>query len=124
MRPRRELVHQQTIVARQEKLDTQHADDLEFFEQRAGDLVGIATDLLAHLGGPQIQDKAIPGAEFEQVPDGVPVSVRLPPPVFGVGLIEAILIAGTGTVDLEEETLKLLATVDKPTTLQVFSTPT
>ena len=41
-----------------------------------------------------------------------------------VGLIEAILIAGTGTVDLEEETLKLLATVDKPTTLQVFSTPT
>lgn len=47
-------------------------------------------DLLAHLGGPQIQDKAIPGAEFEQVPDGVPVSVRLPPPVFGVGLIEAI----------------------------------
>lgn len=41
-----------------------------------------------------------------------------------VGLVEAILIAGTGTVDLEEETLKLLATVDRPTTIQVFSTPT
>ena len=41
-----------------------------------------------------------------------------------VGLIEAILIAGTGNVDLEEDTLKLLATVDKPTTIQVFSTPT
>lgn len=41
-----------------------------------------------------------------------------------VGLIEAILLAGTGQVDLEEETLKLLATVDKPMTIQVFSTPT
>jgi alkyl hydroperoxide reductase subunit AhpF len=41
-----------------------------------------------------------------------------------VGLIEAILIAGTGNVDLEEDTLKLLANVDKPITLQVFSTPT
>jgi alkyl hydroperoxide reductase subunit AhpF len=40
-----------------------------------------------------------------------------------VGLIEAILIAGTGNVDLEEDTLKLLANVDKPITLQVFSTP-
>lgn len=47
-------------------------------------------DFLGHLGGPQVQDKAIPGAEFERVPDGVAVSVRLPPPVFGVGLIEAI----------------------------------
>lgn len=47
-------------------------------------------DFLGHLGGPQIQDKAIPGAEFERVPEGVAVSVRLPPPVFGVGLIEAI----------------------------------
>ena len=41
-----------------------------------------------------------------------------------VGLIEAILIAGTAKVDLEEDTLKLLAAVDKPITLQVFSTPT
>ncbi len=41
-----------------------------------------------------------------------------------VGLVEAILIAGTGKVDLEEDTLKLLAGVDEPTHIQVFSTPT
>lgn len=45
---------------------------------------------LGSLGGPQIQEKAIPGARTESVPTGVAVSVRLPPPVFGVGLIEAI----------------------------------
>lgn len=47
-------------------------------------------DFLRALGGPQIQDKAISGAEAERVPAGVAVSTRLPPPVFGVGLIEAI----------------------------------
>jgi alkyl hydroperoxide reductase subunit AhpF len=41
-----------------------------------------------------------------------------------VGLVEAILIAGTGKVDLEEDTLELLAGVDKPLNIQVFSTPT
>lgn len=49
-----------------------------------------ANGFLADIGGPQIQDKAIPGAHAERIPDGVAVSVRLPPPVFGVGLIEAI----------------------------------
>jgi CxxC motif-containing protein (DUF1111 family) len=53
--------------------------------------IGSESDgFLAGLGGPQIQDKAIAGAEFERLPAGVAVSVRLPPPVFGVGLIEAI----------------------------------
>lgn len=47
-------------------------------------------DFLRPLGGPQIQDKAIAGAEPEAIPSGHAVSVRLPPPVFGVGLIEAI----------------------------------
>ena len=47
-------------------------------------------DFLASIGGPQIQDKAINGAVAEAVPSGVAVSVRLPPPVFGSGLIEAI----------------------------------
>lgn len=42
------------------------------------------------IGGPQIQDKAIPGALAEQLPPGMTFSLRLPPPVFGVGLIEAI----------------------------------
>jgi alkyl hydroperoxide reductase subunit AhpF len=41
-----------------------------------------------------------------------------------VGLVEAILIAGTGKIDLEDDTLKLLAGVDKPMHIQVFSTPT
>ncbi len=45
------------------------------------------------LGGPQLQDKAIAGAQAEALPSGVEVSVRLPPPVFGVGLIEAIPVA-------------------------------
>ncbi|HUQ83326.1 MAG TPA: di-heme oxidoredictase family protein [Gemmatimonadaceae bacterium] len=47
-------------------------------------------DLLRAVGGPQIQDRAIPGAEAERVPNGAAVSLRLPPPVFGVGLIDAI----------------------------------
>jgi len=47
-------------------------------------------DMLRSLGGPQIQDKAIAGAVPERLPSGVPVSVRLPPPVFGAGLIDAI----------------------------------
>jgi len=49
-----------------------------------------ANGFLNDLGGPQIQDKAISGAQAERLPDGVPFSVRLPPPVFGVGMIEAI----------------------------------
>ena len=48
------------------------------------------TDLAFDVGGPQIQDKAIPGATPERLPAGVDVSYRMPPPVFGVGLIEAI----------------------------------
>lgn len=47
-------------------------------------------DMYRTLGGPQIQDRAIPGALAETVPPGVMVSLRLPPPVFGAGLIEAI----------------------------------
>lgn len=47
-------------------------------------------DLLAGEGGPQHQDKSIPGIPLEAVPAGVEKSFRLPPPVFGMGLIEAI----------------------------------
>lgn len=47
-------------------------------------------DLMRRVGGPQIQDRAIVGAEAERAPAGAAVSLRLPPPVFGVGLIEAI----------------------------------
>lgn len=48
------------------------------------------TDPARDIGGPQLQDKAIPGAEPELLPAGVNTSLRLPPPVFGVGLIEGI----------------------------------
>jgi CxxC motif-containing protein (DUF1111 family) len=41
-------------------------------------------------GGPQLQTRAIQGARPEQLPAGMAWSPRLPPPVFGVGLIEAI----------------------------------
>ena len=48
------------------------------------------SDLIPLLGGPQLQDRAIPGVMPETLPPGVNTSPRLPPPVFGVGLIEAI----------------------------------
>jgi alkyl hydroperoxide reductase subunit AhpF len=41
-----------------------------------------------------------------------------------VSLVEAVLLAGTHELGLEESTLALLAGVDKPLHLQVFSTPT
>jgi alkyl hydroperoxide reductase subunit AhpF len=41
-----------------------------------------------------------------------------------VGLVEAILIAGTGKVELADETLALVTAVDQPKKIQVFSTPT
>lgn len=47
-------------------------------------------DLVPGEGGPQVQTKAIPGATPEQVPAGADVSRRLPPPVFGVGFLEAL----------------------------------
>lgn len=41
-------------------------------------------------GGPQLQDKAAPGHDAEVMPEGADWSPRRPPPVFGMGLIEAI----------------------------------
>lgn len=41
-----------------------------------------------------------------------------------VGLVEAIMVAGTGNIELEPETLSWIQAVDKPTHIQVFSTPT
>jgi len=70
--------------------------------------IGTAADaFLGSLGGPQIQDKAIPGAYAESVPSGTAVSVRLPPPVFGVGLIEAIpesaILANADSADADRD---------------------
>ncbi len=68
-----------------------HSGDGRGFLDNALQRIGSESDdFLRSVGGPQIQDKAIVGAEPERVPPGTAVSVRLPPPVFGVGLIEAI----------------------------------
>jgi CxxC motif-containing protein (DUF1111 family) len=62
-------------------------------------------DFLRSIGGPQIQDKAIAGADPETIPSGHAVSVRLPPPVFGAGLIEAIpeaaILANVDSLDAD-----------------------
>lgn len=50
----------------------------------------IGGDLVPALGGPQLQDRAIPGTDPETLPPGAETSVRMGPPVFGMGLIEAI----------------------------------
>ena len=52
-----------------------------------------ADDPALDLGGPQHQDKAIPGVPLEKGPEeleGVEQTFRMPPPVFGMGMIEAI----------------------------------
>ncbi len=68
-----------------------HSGDGRGFLDNALQRIGSESDdFLRTVGGPQIQDKAIPGMDPERVPAGVAVSTRLPPPVFGVGLIEAI----------------------------------
>ncbi|HYB95861.1 MAG TPA: hypothetical protein VEC39_12880 [Vicinamibacterales bacterium] len=41
-----------------------------------------------------------------------------------VGLVEAIMTAGTSKIELDPETMKWIQAVDKPTHIQVFSTPT
>jgi alkyl hydroperoxide reductase subunit AhpF len=41
-----------------------------------------------------------------------------------VSLVEAVLLAGTGDLELEPETVASLAAVDTPMHIQVFSTPT
>jgi hypothetical protein len=41
-----------------------------------------------------------------------------------VSLVEAVLLAGTGNLELEPETVAALAAVTTPMHLQVFSTPT
>ena len=64
--------------------DGRGTPDLGFFRFSRG------TDLVLEEGGPQHQDKAIPGVPLEAIPAGVDRSFRMPPPVFGVGLIEAI----------------------------------
>lgn len=62
-------------------------------------------DLVPLLGGPQLQTRAISGALPEILPTGVQTSLRLPPPVFGMGLIESIregaILANADPADLD-----------------------
>lgn len=67
-----------------------HSGDGRGRPENALTRISLGADPARSLGGPQIQDRAVPGATPEFLPSGVDVSVRLPPPVFGVGLIEAI----------------------------------
>jgi CxxC motif-containing protein (DUF1111 family) len=64
--------------------DGRGSPDLGFFRFSNG------ADLAFDLGGPQHQDKALPGVPLEEIPPGVNLSFRMPPPVFGVGLLESI----------------------------------
>ena len=50
----------------------------------------LGTDLLLTRGGDQLQPHALPASAGEELPEICDTSRRLPPPVFGVGLIEAI----------------------------------
>lgn len=70
--------------------DACHSGDGRGRPENALTRIGRGSDPALDVGGPQIQDRAIPGAVPETLPAGVDVSPRLPPPVFGVGLIEAI----------------------------------
>ena len=59
--------------------------------------------------------------------DGIDTRMRMygaPTGYEFVGLVEAIIVAGTGRIELDPETMKWIQAVDKPTHLQVFSTPT
>lgn len=49
-----------------------------------------AFDYLPQLGGPQLQDRAIPGYAAEALPPGVATSVRSGPVASGLGLVEAV----------------------------------
>ncbi|MBK36325.1 MAG: hypothetical protein CME26_12465 [Gemmatimonadetes bacterium] len=48
---------------------------------------------MLELGGPQQQDRAIPGVEPKSIPAGAETSVRTAPAVLGMGLIVGIPVA-------------------------------
>lgn len=59
--------------------------------------------------------------------DGIDTRMRMygaPTGYEFVGLVEAIIVAGTGKIDVDPETMKWIQAVDKPIHIQVFSTPT
>jgi CxxC motif-containing protein (DUF1111 family) len=74
----------------QPSCETCHPGDGRGTPQTALIRFSINGDLVPRLGGPQLQDKGIPGVNPETIPTGAEISVRMPPPVFGRGLMEAV----------------------------------
>ena len=57
----------------------------------AGAMLNGGPSLLEHVGGPMIQDRAVTGHAIERVPrEATSLSHRISPPVWGLGLVEAI----------------------------------
>ena len=57
----------------------------------AGAMLNGGPSLLEHVGGPMIQDRAVTGYEIERVPkEATSLSHRISPPVWGMGLLEAV----------------------------------
>jgi CxxC motif-containing protein (DUF1111 family) len=77
-------------IFNQPSCETCHPGDGRGTPDLALTRISIDGDPILHLGGPQIQDKGIPGVPGETIPPGAEISVRMPPPVFGRGLMEFI----------------------------------
>ena len=77
-------------VFNQPSCETCHPGDGRGTPQTSLIRFSVNGDLVPKLGGPQLQDRAISGVPPETIPAGAEVSVRMPPPVFGRGLMEMI----------------------------------
>jgi CxxC motif-containing protein (DUF1111 family) len=77
-------------VFNQPSCETCHPGDGRGTPHMALTRFSVNGDLVPQLGGPQLQDRAISGVPPETLPVGAEVSVRMPPPVFGRGLMEMI----------------------------------
>jgi len=52
--------------------------------------VGTAGNLYLHAGGPQLQNRALPGIEIEEIPEGASFTRLTPPANTGLGYLEAV----------------------------------
>ena len=77
-------------IFNQPSCETCHPGDGRGTPQMVLKRFSINGDLVPKLGGPQLQDRAIPGVPPETIPAGADVSVRMAPPVFGRGLMEMV----------------------------------
>ena len=77
-------------IFNQPSCETCHPGDGRGTPQTALIRISINGDLIPQQGGPQLQDRGIPGVPGETIPAGAETSVRMPPPVFGRGLMEMI----------------------------------